>query len=536
MIYWGANYGKNFTIDISDDAVTWTTVQQFTGNTSASNEVDGNLTARYVRMNATASSNNSGYAINEMQVLGQVLNTCGTPANLSATNITQNTATLNWQSVTGATSYTIQYKTPLVSSWVTRTSTTNSIAISALTCGTAYNFQVQAVCASGQSAFGAGAFTTSNCTATCGPLPTRYFAADIGDIGVAGSSCFSNNIYTMQGSGTDIGGNSDAFQFAFNNQNGDESVSVEVLTQDATNAANKAGLMIRDSVSNTSRFAYIALTSSNGAIFEYRGSPGGAATIVTVPGIQAPYWLKLNKTGTQYSAFISPTGATNSWTEVGSVTDLSFGSTAPVYIGMAVTSANNSVLSTATFGSFSDLNSPLPINLISFTGSNIDNEYVLLKWATSNEIKTDYFDVERSSGGAAFAKIARVKAAGNSSTNQYYSRQDPDAVNGINLYRLKQVDIDGNNSYSPVVAVNFGRNALPEISPNPANAYFTVMAGAEPVKEITLLDASGKIIKHVVNENASSSVTIASGHLAAGIYIVKIKTATQVYQQKLFKQ
>jgi hypothetical protein len=203
---------------------------------------------------------------------------------------------------------------------------------------------------------------------------------------------------------------------------------------------------------------------------------------------------------------------------------------------MAVTSANNSVLSTATFGSFSDLNSPLPINLISFTGSNIDNEYVLLKWATSNEIKTDYFDVERSSGGAAFAKIARVKAAGNSSTNQYYSQQDPDAANGINLYRLKQVDIDGNNSYSPVVAVNFGRNALPEISPNPASAYFTVISGAEPVKEITLLDASGKIIQFVVNENASSSVTIASGHLAAGIYIVKIKTATQVYQQKLFKQ
>lgn len=535
-INWGANYGKNFTIDISDDAVTWTTVQQFTGNTSTSTEFDGNVTARYVRMNASSSSNNSGYTINEMQVLGQVVNTCTAPTNLSVTNITQNTATLNWQAVTGATSYIIQYKTPLVSSWITRTSTTNSINISALTCGTGYNYQVQAVCASGQSAISSGAFNTSNCTATCGALLTRYFAADIGDIGVAGSSCLSSGVYTLQGSGTDIGCTSDAFQFAFNNQNGDEVVSVQVLSQDATNAANKAGLMIRDSVSNTSRFVFIGVTSSNGVVFEYRNSPGGAATVITLPGIAAPYWLKLNKTGTQYSGYISPTGAANSWTQVGTTTDLGFGGATPVYIGMAVTSHNNSVLSIATFGSYTDVNSPLPLNLISFTGINVNNQYVLLKWVTSNEIKTDYFDVERSSDGVVFTKVAQVKAAGNSSTNQYYSYQDADAANGLNFYRLNQVDIDGNHSYSPVVPVNFGRNGLPEISPNPANTYFTVIAGIEPIKEITLFDASGKTIQHLVNENSSSAITIASGNLAAGIYIVKIKTATQVYQQKLFRQ
>jgi F5/8 type C domain-containing protein/type IX secretion system substrate protein/fibronectin type III domain protein len=536
VINWSVAYGKDFNIDVSDDASTWTTVQQVRGNTSYLTEFDGNVTGRYVRMAGITSGTNSGYSINEMQVLGQLLNTCTAPTGLAASNITQNTATLSWQSVTGANSYVIQYKTPLVSSWVTRTSTTNSISISALTCGTGYNYQVQAVCASGQSAFSSGAFNTSTCTATCGALLTRYFAADIGDIGVAGSSCLSSGIYTLKGSGTDIGGTSDAFQFAFNNLNGDQEISAQVLTQDATNAANKAGLMIRDSVSNTSRFAFIALTSSNGAIFEYRNSPGGAATIVTVPGIKAPYWLKLDKSGTKYSAYISATGATNSWTQVGSTTDVGFGGSAPVYIGMAVTSANNTVLSTATIGSYLDNNSPLPLNLISFTANNVNNEYVQLNWATSSESNTDYFEVQRSGDGTSFAKVAQVKAAGNSNANHYYSQQDPNAGRGLNLYRLKEFDIDGNISYSPVVAVNFGRNVLPEISPNPASAYFTVLAGIEPIKEITVFDASGKTIQHIVNESASSAITIASGNLAAGIYIVKIKTDKQIYQQKLFKQ
>jgi len=63
----------------------------------------------------------------------------------------ETTATLNWQAIPDANSYTIQYKTSLVSSWITRTANTNSINVSALTCGTGYTFKVHAVCPSGNS-------------------------------------------------------------------------------------------------------------------------------------------------------------------------------------------------------------------------------------------------------------------------------------------------------------------------------------------------------------------------------------------------
>jgi hypothetical protein len=86
-----------------------------------------------------------------------------------------------------------------------------------------------------------------------------------------------------------------------------------------------------------------------------------------------------------------------------------------------------------------------------------------------------------------------------------------------------------------VAKVNFGRSIAPRISPNPANSYFTIIAGAEPVKDITVLDLSGKILHHIENTSAGN-VIVSSANLAAGIYIIKISTATQVFMQKLLRQ
>jgi hypothetical protein len=339
----------------------------------------------------------------------------------------------------------------------------------------------------------------------------------------------------LNGSGAGITGSSDAFQFAFTDLNGDDEVTAEILTQDATNPSNEAGIMIRDSVSNTARFAFVGTTSSNGAFFEYRSGPGGNTTTISLPSIAAPYWVKLLKNGTTYSAYVSPSGISNTWTQIGMAIDLGFGSDL-VHLGMAVTSTNNSALSTATFTNFSDINSPLPVNLISFTATNVNAEYISLKWATSNEINSDYFEVERSNDGVSFKAIGKVKAAGNSLATQYYSFNDENPLTAINYYRLKQFDINGNIYYSNIVVVNFGKSSVPIIFPNPAKTYFNVIAGADPLKLITVFDASGKTILQKVCDGSSSFYTIPTNNFAAGVYIIKITTDRQVYEQKLFKQ
>jgi hypothetical protein len=94
---------------------------------------------------------------------------CGTPGSLAAASITTTGATISWGAVSGATSYNVQYKLGTATTWTTVTSATTSLAISGLTAATTYNYQVQAVCASGTGAYStAASFTTSSTAVSCG--------------------------------------------------------------------------------------------------------------------------------------------------------------------------------------------------------------------------------------------------------------------------------------------------------------------------------------------------------------------------------
>lgn len=90
---------------------------------------------------------------------------CAAPANLTTTSITQTGATLSWGAVSGSTGYTIQYKTTPATTWTTVTSTTTSRAISGLTAGTSYVWQVKASCSSYSQQTSFTTTTSSGCSA-----------------------------------------------------------------------------------------------------------------------------------------------------------------------------------------------------------------------------------------------------------------------------------------------------------------------------------------------------------------------------------
>ncbi|MFZ7116623.1 MAG: fibronectin type III domain-containing protein [Bacteroidota bacterium] len=98
---------------------------------------------------------------------------CGIPDGLSVSAITTSSASLLWAASSSATSYVVRYKTTSSSTWTTATSTNLSESIAGLSAGSAYEFQVQSVCASGSSAFSAsyGFTTLSNGGTTALPVP-----------------------------------------------------------------------------------------------------------------------------------------------------------------------------------------------------------------------------------------------------------------------------------------------------------------------------------------------------------------------------
>jgi hypothetical protein len=86
--------------------------------------------------------------------------TCVSPSNLFAGNINSYSALLSWTQVSGATSYTIQYKSSNSSTWLTAGSSTNtSYTLGSLSSGTSYNWRVKANCSAYSSI---GTFSTAN--------------------------------------------------------------------------------------------------------------------------------------------------------------------------------------------------------------------------------------------------------------------------------------------------------------------------------------------------------------------------------------
>jgi hypothetical protein len=100
---------------------------------------------------------------------------------------------------------------------------------------------------------------------------------------------------------------------------------------------------------------------------------------------------------------------------------------------------------------------PLPVELVAFTATAASSEAVRLTWTTASERNSAAFEVERSTDGRAFAHIATVRAAGNSSASRRYALLDTQLPAGAGqlYYRLRLVDTDGTFAYSLVQVVAF---------------------------------------------------------------------------------
>ena len=91
---------------------------------------------------------------------------CAVPV-ASAGSVTQTGATISWAAVSGAVNYSLQYKTAAASTYTTVSVSGTSYALSGLTAGTTYNYQVRTNCSGSSSAYSTTAsFTTGSAGCT----------------------------------------------------------------------------------------------------------------------------------------------------------------------------------------------------------------------------------------------------------------------------------------------------------------------------------------------------------------------------------
>lgn len=183
-----------------------------------------------------------------------------------------------------------------------------------------------------------------------------------------------------------------------------------------------------------------------------------------------------------------------------------------------------------------------PIRLLSFNGVKEENS-VELKWQTSSEINSSYFEVEFSpNGNTQWHSIGKVNAAGTSSSAVNYSLMHNTPIDGTNYYRLKQFEKSGNFVYSNIVAINFAIKGvhIGSIYPNPFADKIRVDVSSDrnETVRITLSDNVGRILKTqigIVQKGVNQfNVENLSG-LTPGIYNVEVKTSYTTYRIKLKK-
>ena len=140
--------------------------------------------------------------------------------------------------------------------------------------------------------------------------------------------------------------------------------------------------------------------------------------------------------------------------------------------------------------------------------------------------------VERSTSGVSgYQAVGRVAAAGSSTSSRSYQLRDAEAGTlGLStLYRLRQVDVDGREAFSAVVAVGVGKPtgvAQLDVYPNPAGTAqearldFRNLPGGG---QLTTYSETGQLVSRaLLAENAGR---VALPALRAGLYYVMLRDA-----------
>jgi len=242
----------------------------------------------------------------------------------------------------------------------------------------------------------------------------------------------------------------------------------------------------------------------------------------------------------------------------GTVTDPAYTDFAQGYFGfMAVHSSSAAARAAAEFDQFffdTSAFSPLPVELASFRGHVVDNADIHLEWTTVSEVNNYGFYIQERNNGITeeWNDMPAVFIPGNGTTTEphYYEHLVLNMPAGSYDYRLRQVDLDGSQSYSPVVSVNVESplntdgEAVPAVFalhqnfPNPFNPSssirFTVHASL--FTTLKVFNTLGQEVATLVDEQKQAgtyAVQWNAANVPSGVYFYRLQSGTSFETKKL---
>jgi autotransporter-associated beta strand protein len=251
-----------------------------------------------------------------------------TPLMLNATG-SANQIALSWNPVAGATSYILERGTASAGPFSVIASGSSALAYTDtnVVAGATYYYELSGSNSSGQGSLSAPF------AAEAGP-PSPWASTDVGTVGVTGNSSVANGVLSVNGAGTDIGSGSDSFQFMYVPVSGTTSVTARVTAVNDPSGGAKVGITMRQNLTAGSVNVMMSMQGEATAKASWRTSSSGGTTWGTQFNGTPPQWLRLARSGSNFTAYYSPDG--ENWTATGDTIVVSM--TDPIYVGFAVCS------------------------------------------------------------------------------------------------------------------------------------------------------------------------------------------------------
>lgn len=168
----------------------------------------------------------------------------------------------------------------------------------------------------------------------------------------------------------------------------------------------------------------------------------------------------------------------------------------------------------------------LPIELISFTAEGLADR-VELKWSTASELNNDHFTVYRSADAVDWDELLRKPGSFTSHQPTNYSDVDLRPLSGINYYKLRQTDIDGQWTESSIVAVDMSKGRLGLGAPYPMPANDMVMLAIPEyvgVVSAEVVDMAGRSVASLAVNTSNALLTLDTDVVPSGTYVLIVRT------------
>ena len=177
----------------------------------------------------------------------------------------------------------------------------------------------------------------------------------------------------------------------------------------------------------------------------------------------------------------------------------------------------------------------LPVKLLNFNGEASKNK-ILLQWQTLTEINNKGFEIQKSTNGRTWEKLVFVEGHGNSIELQKYQSFDMNPENGLNYYRLKQIDFNEHYSHSQIVSIDYLEpNSHLTVFPNPSSGYINLEIENPQKQELNavVLDIHGRLIWSLHSSRNTDTFNQRIFIEASGVYFVRIQIGEKIIQEKL---